>query len=392
MKYFANVLVVVEDTFQFRYDMRHCFREETPSYTTFKCHNEPTFLLSRNCTNEYYGAKGPCCKVDDAFNYLVNEKRDTLFAHIKYLIHCDDDMYWRPLQVLRWMAALENTGTGNYPLIGNNQIGDPKPNGAWNVRNCKEIHTTGWYQPLFLSRAALQLLSVPSKAYALRDMCKNFDCTHDAGFGLLGWMLGLFHVKMPGTIINFRKEGLKALKPTDMAMHAVKLYRNETCAFFGKKKHPDAEYNQRMVIGCGDLHQPIPNHRPDLGMSMYDVHNWYKQNGVNITFDFKNHEFKDQFVVVNNITGKVVHRIWRWSKVATDKKTGTYYSDEVSKGVITPRGHFHLQENEYIDKIFAPVMQHLSGYQKTEHGKTHNITSKWVPYGMNDCNPKGSKG
>jgi len=147
-----------------------------------------------------------------------------------------------------------------------------------------------------------------------------------------------------------------------------------------------------MVIGCGDLHQPIPNHRPDLGMSMYDVHNWYKQNGVNITFDFKNHEFKDQFVVVNNITGKVVHRIWRWSKVATDKKTGTYYSDEVSKGVITPRGHFHLQENEHIDKIFAPVMQHLSGYQKTEHGKTHNITSKWVPFGMNDCNPKGSKG
>ena len=69
------------DTFQVRYSMRHCKRTEFHSagtgaqqqeeeesdtfqgYTTFSCHNEPTYLLSRRCDNSYYGAAGPCCKV-----------------------------------------------------------------------------------------------------------------------------------------------------------------------------------------------------------------------------------------------------------------------------------------------------------------------------------------
>src|SRR5689334_10666988 len=103
------------DTFQMRYTMRHCKLIETEHYSTFECHNEPTYILSRVCTNEYYGGPGPCCKADEAFKYLLNDRPD-LFAHIKYALHCDDDTYWRVDQLLRWLAALENSGISSFPL------------------------------------------------------------------------------------------------------------------------------------------------------------------------------------------------------------------------------------------------------------------------------------
>ncbi|RYY89746.1 hypothetical protein EON63_00180 [archaeon] len=46
------------DNFLIRYALRHCLHTEYPSYTVFSCHNEPHYLLTRNCTNEYYFAKG----------------------------------------------------------------------------------------------------------------------------------------------------------------------------------------------------------------------------------------------------------------------------------------------------------------------------------------------
>ena len=71
MKSFANVIVVVEDNFLVRFALRHCQIEEFLHYTTFSCRNEPVYLLSRKCTNEYYGANGPCCIVDDILNYVI---------------------------------------------------------------------------------------------------------------------------------------------------------------------------------------------------------------------------------------------------------------------------------------------------------------------------------
>eukprot|EP01034_Spumella_vulgaris_P002431 gene2431-3165_t len=30
--------------------------------------------LDENCTNQYYGGEGPCCKVDDVLTYLTMER------------------------------------------------------------------------------------------------------------------------------------------------------------------------------------------------------------------------------------------------------------------------------------------------------------------------------
>ncbi len=74
-------------------------------------------MLSRKCTNEYYGAAGPCCKFDDAFNYLLNDRAD-LAPKIKYALHGDDDTFFRPDQVLKWLAALDKTGMFTAPIDG----------------------------------------------------------------------------------------------------------------------------------------------------------------------------------------------------------------------------------------------------------------------------------
>ena len=154
MRMFANVFVILEgkwklfklciyksqtwvfsiclDTFEVRYAFRHCLKQETTRFTTFKCHNEPTYILSRKCTNQYYGGPGPCCKVDDLFTYITLDRPD-LFAHLKFALHCDDDTYWRPEQVLRWLAAIDNSGMMTFPIIGNGNSNDPKEN-VWHVK------------------------------------------------------------------------------------------------------------------------------------------------------------------------------------------------------------------------------------------------------------------
>ena len=139
--------------------MRHCELVDYDLYTTFVCHNEGTYVLSRNCTNEYYVAAGICCKVDEAINYLVNIRTD-LFPHIKFMLHSDDDTYWRPDQVMKWLAAVDKSGANEYPLIANAQIGDDNNKGIWSIENCKEVRTSGWYQPTMFNRAALERMAV----------------------------------------------------------------------------------------------------------------------------------------------------------------------------------------------------------------------------------------
>lgn len=103
---------------------------EYPQYTAFECHNEPMYLLSRKCTNAYYGADGPCCKLDDGLNFVANLATD-LFPDVKFLLHGDDDVFWRADQTLRWLAAIKNSGISDvYPLVANAQNGDPENHGA----------------------------------------------------------------------------------------------------------------------------------------------------------------------------------------------------------------------------------------------------------------------
>lgn len=91
MKFFANVFIIVEDNFHTRLLMRQCNVAEYDHFTAFQCPHEATYVLTRQCSNEYYGAAGPCCKMDEFVNYLF--ENTNLMSHLKYLIHCDDDTF-----------------------------------------------------------------------------------------------------------------------------------------------------------------------------------------------------------------------------------------------------------------------------------------------------------
>jgi len=96
MKNLKDTYVIIEDTPEIRFDLRHCNRRETPKHTTFKCPGEPYYILTRKCSSLYYGASGPCCKVDEVISYINHAPH---LSHIQYIAHADDDTFFRPHQV-----------------------------------------------------------------------------------------------------------------------------------------------------------------------------------------------------------------------------------------------------------------------------------------------------
>jgi hypothetical protein len=173
--------------------------------------------LSRKCTNEYYGAAGPCCKVDDAFNYLLND-RPEFAATIKYALHCDDDTYWRADQVLKWLALIEKSGLSGLPLIGNLDPHKESGPGVWHITGCQEIQTNGWYQPLMLNAAALSLMKSSVANYGVMATCKGFDVTHDVGVGVYAWLFGLYHVQIPHLERNDQHKGVQIFTPDQVRL------------------------------------------------------------------------------------------------------------------------------------------------------------------------------
>jgi hypothetical protein len=291
--------------------MRHCAISDFIFYTSFDCPNEPTFILSRSCTNEYYGANGPCCKVDDGINYLVND-RPKLFEHIKFILHCDDDEYWRADQTLKWLAAVQNSGINHFPIIAN---GDPytlRPlnPGLWGWDNCKEVKAGGWYQPMMINHAALEKMGRAVKAYGLKATCKGFDVTHDVGVGPFAWQLGLNHIFIPGIkgfFFSFFKYsyitspyfsldnhsltscleggGDKGFQPARLAVHYLKPHDKEDYCNDEKRWPASDRYNQTIALGCGSVERRGPFHNTTkypAHRDNYDMYEYFRDHGQDI--------------------------------------------------------------------------------------------------------------
>lgn len=334
MRFFANVFVVEEDSFKQRTVMRHCHIEEFPHLTTFSCHNEPTYVLTRNCTSEYYVANGPCCKTDEIIVYLTENTK--LWSHLKYIIHLDDDTFVRPDQVMRWLSVIEKSGISDkVPLVGNiestrHDLGNP---GVFHIEQCKEIHTLGWYQPMFLNKKALELLSVAAKDYGYRDECRAFDISQDVGLGILAWMYALHHIQIPGVEINPDHLGQKVLQPQQMLVHHVRHIGEDDCN--GDNWPVALKHDQLAATGCGRLDKAGPFHNKDHDIDMYDAWLYFATHGKDVVFNGMKQDTND--------TTRLI-----------------------------------------------PDSVELGGYSTTEHAKKYDITKKWHAFTMNDCNPKGS--
>lgn len=338
MKFFANVFVIEEDNFKQRTVLRHCHKEEFPNFTTFSCHNEPTYVLTRKCSNEYYGANGPCCKMDEIVNYLTENTK--LWSHLKYVFHCDDDTFFRPDQVLKWLSIVEKSGISDkLPLVGNvdssrHDLGNP---GVWHINKCQEIHTLGWYQPMLLNKKALELIAVAAKDYGHKDECKHFDVTLDVGFGVIAWLYGLHHVQIPATEINPEHKGQAIFHPKQMIVHGIRHIGEDDCN--GNKWPDELKYDQLAATGCGRVDKPGPFHNKDHDADMYDAWLYFAANGESV-----------------------------------DMNAG-------QNGMIAdPTDATKL----------VPDSQLLSGYSTTAHATKYDITKKWHEFTLSDCDPKGS--
>lgn len=392
--YGNNTILLHTDTFEVRFAMRHCVMTEYDGqYTSFKCHNEPTYLLTRRCGTSGLDHIAVGCKVDESINYLVNLRRD-LFDHVKYALISADDVYWRADQLLRWLAVVERSGASNFPVVFSPTASDKLRPGVRDMTNCGEVYTSWQSYPVVLNHVLLQRMSAGAAAYAVREICRSFDAAPGMGVGVLAWMHSADHIHMPNVNWNHKSQGTWVLMPADMAvMYAVHSER-EHCGEPGAQEPIDwpdsARYNQSTVLGCGSVGTPAPGHSVADQASMYDVWEYFSANGLDTPVDepgSTSTEFTDYYVAMKsgritrilheaNTWVSSLHIAYRYVTGAAIDHAGAYYT---------------LAEGEKIIKRRMPRMVPLRGYADTKHGKANNITNTWKAFTPQDCSPAGHK-
>jgi hypothetical protein len=326
--------------------------------------------LTRHCTDEYYGWKGPCCKVDEMFNYIINENPE-LFAQTKYLLHADDDTYFRADQILRYLAAIENSGLAHLPIVGNSSP-TKEDHGIWHIKGCTEIRATGWYQPMMFNKAAMEKMKLASAAHGLMDTCRNFDVTHDVGVEAYVWFFGLYHIFIPRIEINGEHKGNEVFQPDLMIVHALK-HDNDHCAESQEGTWPDKDkYDQKLVIGCGDIDHHGPFHDAKKQADMYDAYEYFRDHG------------KDTEV---GIHGKYE---WHRANVTLDSSVPAVGGKFKIKEILPKDAKIEngMYKGETVTEKVIPNLQLIDGYDKSKHAKHHDIINKeWKEFTLKDCSP-----
>lgn len=381
---FANVFVLIEDSFVSRYAMRHCERTEAKDFTIFNCPNEPHYILSRSCENSYYGATGPCCKVDELFNFITNENPD-LYSHLKYVFHCDDDTYFRADQILRYVGSIEKAGIAHYPIVGNGArselslIPSERSGGVWNLKGrCKkEIFTGGWYQPLMVNKPAMDLMRVAFASRGVQETCKYFGVTHDVGLGPFFWMFGVWHIQLPATNINAGHSGYSILQTSTMIIHAVRPSKDDGCLGDLSSWSEGYRYKQNMAIGCGDIYQPDPVHDRNKNILMYDVYEYFEANGTDTSIGIVpsgGYTWTKVILHPPNVPeNQRVKEILEYASMKVLEKPENVSYD----GVLLP--------GESVEWRIIPRIVKLKGHDETDHGKKQDLTKNWSVFKPQYC-------
>lgn len=345
MRMLKQVFVIVEDNVDTRFLLRHCELTEFPLHSSFQCdHHEPRYVLSRNCTNDYYVAKGICCKADEAMQFVI--LAETLYPNMKYFFMSDDDTFFRVDEVMRWLSLLDKSPAADLPIIGGVDTGmepsddNNKPHGVWHITGCEEIHVHGSYQPVMFNKISLNLLRDSVMKHGFTSTCRAFDLSQDQAFGIFGWIFQLNHVRLPQLS---HREVYSELHPDDVIVHHIRPKSNvDDCR--GDTWSKEMRYNQKLLIGCGDIGHPNPMHDVNNGIDMYDVWSYFAEFGIPL---------------------KLIDETWL-EKIQ--------------------RGYFYIDDN--LNTV--PAVMILGGYNTTRHSKEFNVADKWKPFTMKDCNNPGT--
>jgi hypothetical protein len=342
MAMLPHVYVILEDTFELRYDFRQCNMTENTdvSMTSFTCPGEPTYLLARKCTDDYWGAPGLCCKIDAALYFLTSaESQAAVYRDMKYLIQSDDDMFWRSDQLMRWLNLVERGPHTDLPLCANSEAPGEGSVGVMHVEGCEEIHTNGWYQPIMMNKAAVDRVREGVSKYGITDTCKAFAVSQDIGLGVFFWIHQLYHITMPGINQNVNHYGSSVFHPQQLAVHSIK---DDECGGEPKRWSKKLRYDQEVVLGCGKVDFNLPGHNETEMASMYDAYNWYKAHGK-----------------------------------------------DIATGVDQKYEHMSFYNIQTGERTSYPYMNQLQGYETTAHAKQYDVTKEWRAFTVEDCKIKG---
>jgi hypothetical protein len=438
MRQFANVFVMLEDTAQVRYALRHCFVEEYRNFTTFGCKKEPTYVLTRKCTSQYYVAAGICCKMDELLNFATNQHIE-LFAHTKFVVQIDDDTFLRPDLLLTYLAGVAKSGINHLPIVSNmGNIFDKDYNaqqavimqkhlvnmeklkaakggsredflklhskdrsgGVWSFTGCDEIILSGWYQPFILNKAALDLIRDNLDHMPIEAACSTWQLSQDVGLQVYFWQYGIDRITFPG--MHYQK-GMEKFPEEMLAVHAVKHNSNlgyrhgmedECNPRLSWPKH--FQYNQHEEIGCGSLKTPNPRHDPKIQMDQYDMWKYYQERPVTdqvIANQFKNWvpvhasmpesgNCDDAEVSWNDILDvyKVMPQV---AELNGDYKTTLLKASDESNAVGA----------KVCPKRIPPILKNF-GYESTQHSSVYNPRIKSINFTVfrpQDCMNPGVK-
>lgn len=229
---------------------------------------------------------------------------------------------------------------------------------------------------MLFNKAAMEKMAIASAAFGLRDTCRAFDVTHDVGVEAYVWLFGVYHIYIPGIALNPNHAGSKIFHPDQLIVHALK-HDKDNCAFGQEQLWPEKDrFDQRTVVGCGDIDHHGPFHQPKQMADMYDAWEYFRDHGKELSFGKEgDHEFKKMKVILHPNDEKPAN--------ATRIRVKEIIIDE---SLISN----HKYKGEDVAEVVIPYLQFIDGYEKTKHAQTYDIVRKaWAPFKLTDCDPPG---
>lgn len=145
-------------------------------------------LRFMQCTNDYYGTRGPCCRCQESMRWILEHDPD-----IEWYAFSDDDVYFRGAALTAMLSGLSKptpvavSGGRNLRGFAPGLFTWLKRKGCDSENLC--VFAFPWMQPALFNAAALRERYRPAiESNGLMRVCEAFRVTHDVGLGILNWM------------------------------------------------------------------------------------------------------------------------------------------------------------------------------------------------------------
>eukprot|EP01041_Mallomonas_annulata_P008739 gene8739-18060_t len=182
----------------------------------YHCSGDVMVLHLPYCNGESWGSQGPCCRCQGAMRFYLDmhdshHGRTGRDKFPDWFVFSDDDYYLRVTFIESYITALNIIASEPYVLMSwGGTRGAPTGINKYTTRNgfgasifnrnCSSpcSHSIPWLGWGGLSIGAIRHMEHYIRDYngGLVRVCARWDTTHDVGFGVFVWMMGLTAVRV----------------------------------------------------------------------------------------------------------------------------------------------------------------------------------------------------